>query len=107
MVEFWATWSIPCKKSIPHLTELARKYEEKEVRVIGVSVWEDYPAQVRPFVQEMGEKMVYSVAIDHVPTTRLRCKRPWPRRGCASPRNAAFRPRLSSPTARLPGSVFL
>src|SRR5262245_35647835 len=26
VVEFWATWCVPCKKSIPHLSELQREF---------------------------------------------------------------------------------
>ncbi len=71
VVEFWATWCGPCKKSIPHVTELARKYSDK-VTVIGVSVWERprektneaIAALVEPFVKEMGDQMGYSVAAD-------------------------------------------
>jgi thiol-disulfide isomerase/thioredoxin len=65
VVEFWATWCVPCKVSIPHLTELQKKY--KDVKFIGVSVIESKPAKVEPFVKEMGEKMVYTVATDDVP----------------------------------------
>jgi thiol-disulfide isomerase/thioredoxin len=39
VVEFWATWCGPCKTSIPHLTEMAKKY--KDVQFVGVSVWEE------------------------------------------------------------------
>ncbi|MBX3095674.1 MAG: redoxin family protein [Fimbriimonadaceae bacterium] len=66
VVEFWATWCGPCRTSIPHLTELAKKYEGK-VKMIGVSVWEqgdDVPKQVRDFVTQMGDKMDYHVAMD-------------------------------------------
>src|SRR5262245_56419866 len=35
VVEFWATWCPPCRKSIPHLTELAKSH--KEVTFIGVA----------------------------------------------------------------------
>lgn len=61
VIEFWATWCGPCKQSIPHLTELAKKYKGK-VTFAGISVWErgDVPA----FVKSMGAKMDYSVATD-------------------------------------------
>ncbi len=65
VVEFWATWCGPCRVSIPHLTELQKKY--KDIKFIGVSVWEQDPSKVKPFVKEMGEKMDYAVAIDEVP----------------------------------------
>ncbi len=64
VVEFWATWCGPCKVSIPHLTELQEKH--KDVTFIGVSVWENDPELVEPFVQEMGDKMNYTVAMDDV-----------------------------------------
>lgn len=66
VVEGWATWCPPCRESIPHLTELAKKYKDKAV-IIGVSVWENdesYTRKVEEFVTKMGDKMEYSVAID-------------------------------------------
>ncbi|MBL8087040.1 MAG: redoxin family protein [Chthonomonas sp.] len=66
VVEFWATWCGPCKQSIPHLTELAKEFKGK-VTFIGVSVWErgnDIPGVVKKFVDEMGDKMAYNVALD-------------------------------------------
>lgn len=70
VVEFWATWCGPCIKNIPHLTDLARKYEGK-VRIVGVSIWEvektDHSKrleQVGKFVTKMGDKMDYTVAAD-------------------------------------------
>jgi thiol-disulfide isomerase/thioredoxin len=63
VVEFWATWCIPCKQSIPHITKLAEKYR-KEVSIIGISVFEENINLVEPFVQAMGDKMNYTVATD-------------------------------------------
>ncbi len=71
VVEFWATWCGPCRRSIPHLTELAKKFRGK-VTFIGVSVWEnprnststDYIPRVEKFVREMGNQMDYTVAVD-------------------------------------------
>lgn len=69
VVEFWATWCGPCKVAIPHLNELSKKYAGK-VQFIGVSVSENIdekePYWVPRFVQEMGDKMTYTVASDRV-----------------------------------------
>jgi thiol-disulfide isomerase/thioredoxin len=65
VVEFWATWCGPCRATIPHLTELQKKH--KDVKFIGVSVFEQDQSKVAPFVKEMGEKMGYAVAMDDVP----------------------------------------
>jgi peroxiredoxin len=62
VVEFWATWCGPCRVSIPHLTEMQKKFEERGVVFVGVSD-EDAPT-VKPFVDNMGDKMEYRVAID-------------------------------------------
>ena len=60
VVEFWATWCPPCRASIPHLTELQKKF--KDVRFVGVS--DEDATVVKKFVAKMGEKMDYAVAVD-------------------------------------------
>ncbi|MGQ0626483.1 MAG: TlpA family protein disulfide reductase [Phycisphaerales bacterium] len=65
VVEFWATWCGPCKATIPHLTEMAKK--TPKANFIGVAVWErgsDIEAQVTKFVKTMGDKMDYNIAMD-------------------------------------------
>ncbi len=37
IVEFWATWCPPCRKSIPHLNELYSKYKDKGLNIVGIS----------------------------------------------------------------------
>ena len=81
VVEFWATWCPPCRTSIPHLTELAKKYAGK-VTFIGVNVWDstdratrkpysekEYIEHVSAFVKEQGDKMDYNVALDDIKGT--------------------------------------
>jgi thiol-disulfide isomerase/thioredoxin len=65
VVEFWATWCAPCRVSIPHLTEMQKN--NPNVTFIGVSVWEHAQSDVEPFVEKMGDKMDYRVAMDVVP----------------------------------------
>ncbi|MHC4102180.1 MAG: redoxin family protein, partial [Planctomycetota bacterium] len=62
VIEFWATWCVPCKKSIPHLTELQKKYGRDKLVIVGIS---DEPQEtVEPFVQKQGDNMDYVVATD-------------------------------------------
>ena len=65
VVEFWATWCGPCIVSIPHLTELQKKYPE--MVFIGVSI-EAKHELVKPFVEKKGDTMSYRVAVDNVPS---------------------------------------
>ena len=37
LLDFWATWCGPCRATIPALDQLARKYKDKGLEVIGIS----------------------------------------------------------------------
>jgi thiol-disulfide isomerase/thioredoxin len=69
VIEFWATWCAPCKRSIPHLNELHQEFEEDGLVLIGISD-EDVDTVTR-FVRAQGDKMSYRVAVDRrAQTTR-------------------------------------
>lgn len=70
VVEFWATWCPPCRASVPHLTEMQKKYKDKGLTIIGIS---DEPvAVVRPFVDKQADKMEFTVAVDRDRATYAR-----------------------------------
>lgn len=62
VVEFWATWCPPCRESIPHMTELQKKYKDQ---IVFVGISDEEKTLVAPFVEKMGDKMDYSVAVDN------------------------------------------
>ncbi|MBV7530677.1 TlpA disulfide reductase family protein [Chitinophaga sp. sic0106] len=37
LVDFWASWCVPCRKGNPHLKSLYAKYKEKGFEIIGIS----------------------------------------------------------------------
>src|SRR6185503_20400405 len=38
ILDFYATWCVPCRDSIPHLVGLQKKYDDQGVRVVGLNV---------------------------------------------------------------------
>ncbi|MHC4220534.1 MAG: TlpA disulfide reductase family protein, partial [Planctomycetota bacterium] len=62
IVEFWATWCAPCRKSIPQMTKVQEQYGRDRLVVIGIS--DEAKEVVEPFVAKQGKKMDYTVATD-------------------------------------------
>jgi thiol-disulfide isomerase/thioredoxin len=67
VVDVWATWAPPCRASIPFLSDLQARYEDRGVRVIGVSVLEDDHKAPQVFVEKLGTPVRYPIATDYVP----------------------------------------
>lgn len=51
LLDFWATWCVPCREETPHFVELQKKYGDRGLQIIGVSM-DDSPDPVHPFVQQ-------------------------------------------------------
>ena len=55
LVNFWATWCVPCKRELPDLVALSRDLSGKNVRILGIATDRgDAVAEVATFVQEHG-----------------------------------------------------
>ncbi|HTJ78366.1 MAG TPA: TlpA disulfide reductase family protein [Rariglobus sp.] len=54
VVDFWATWCPPCRAEIPGYIALQKKYADKGLVIIGISVDENGAAAVVPFAKAKG-----------------------------------------------------
>jgi thiol-disulfide isomerase/thioredoxin len=59
IIDFWATWCPPCRRGIPDLVEIQKKYE-KELIIIGISLDNETKPEVVPFIKQY--KINYPVA---------------------------------------------
>lgn len=51
LLNYWATWCVPCRKEIPLLNELQKEYEAKGFVIVGVSQ-DDTAAQIKDFQKD-------------------------------------------------------
>lgn len=65
LLDFWATWCVPCREEIPHLVDLQNKYGSQGLQIIGVSM-DDGSEPVREFYQHF--KMNYPVVMGDAKT---------------------------------------
>jgi thiol-disulfide isomerase/thioredoxin len=61
VIDFWATWCIPCKQQIPVLNAFARSPEGQDVAVLGIAVDAEGAEVVAPFAKE--QHIAYRVLI--------------------------------------------
>ena len=53
VLNFWATWCVPCKTEIPEFVELQKVYESQGVQFIGISVdQKETIGKLRPYIAE-------------------------------------------------------
>jgi len=56
VVDFWGTWCAPCRKQAPQLAELNKRYRDKGLTVIGLSLDDSKQDQklVNDFIRQAG-----------------------------------------------------
>lgn len=64
LINFWATWCVPCKAEVPWLVEFAEKYRGERLAVIGISV-DDEPEDIRKFAEEYKVNYPMLVGLGH------------------------------------------
>src|SRR5690349_1665651 len=61
LLNFWATWCVPCRAEIPDLVKKQREYQSQGLRVVGITYPPEEVPEVRRFVREL--KINYPVVI--------------------------------------------
>jgi thiol-disulfide isomerase/thioredoxin len=68
LIDFWATWCVPCRKAMPHMQQLNETYKPAEgqseggLRVFGIALDEAGGKVVVPFYQKL--KITYPMLAD-------------------------------------------
>ena len=68
VVNFWATWCVPCVGELPTFNKVYRDYGSKGVVVVGVSVDDEGAAKVRPFLKK--HPIDYTLALGSDPVAK-------------------------------------
>jgi thiol-disulfide isomerase/thioredoxin len=67
VVNFWATWCVPCREEIPALLKVQEKHVAKSVKIVGIAL--DSVDKVREYAAEM--KIDYPVLIGGLETMAI------------------------------------
>jgi thiol-disulfide isomerase/thioredoxin len=69
LLNFWATWCAPCRREMPMLAKLQRKYADHDLQVVGIAM--DQPQSAAAFLKSLpvGYPILIGIDADPVPTT--------------------------------------
>ncbi len=80
LVDFWASWCVPCKKSFPEMDELYSKYKDQGFSIVAVNLDEKESSKdaflkrnpiTFPVLSDTDKSIVQSAELDAIPSSYL------------------------------------
>jgi peroxiredoxin len=59
LINFWATWCVPCRKEMPMLVEVQEEFADQGLAVVGIAL--DEVDDARSFAEELG--VTYTILV--------------------------------------------
>ena len=63
LINFWATYCVPCRKEMKHLNRISKTYADQNVQVIGISI-DDSRTVGRVKSMVKSQKLEYTILLD-------------------------------------------
>ena len=63
LLDFWASWCVPCKKSMPHLIDLYNDHKADSLIVIGINVDEE-KGKIKEFQSGINQEIPFPIVFD-------------------------------------------
>lgn len=74
VVDFWATWCVPCRQETPQLARLSRENRNRGLEIIGLHIddrGKSSPEDIRKFIDHYGINYTVGLATDDMFTSYL------------------------------------
>jgi len=62
LLNFWATWCVPCRKEMPTIEALYQRYKDRGLEVLGMNLDKGSSPDVEAFVKEVG--VTFHIVLD-------------------------------------------
>jgi|SRR6266850_2337633 len=63
LVNFWATWCLPCREEMPAINRIFQKYHERGFKAVGLALQSGEPTEVKEFLDSRKLGLTYPILL--------------------------------------------